>query len=198
MKDLEQLISSLTLMNEGREFDININIPVSGGAFYDCLKVNGEICASHFSPISFGGERLIFPHVTLKMGTVVAGKADEITERLCKVAASVSAFTLTPQPVILKAPENKYYFSEIDDGGLAALGSVVEEALKDCMTAARHPLGRDNLHHITLGYKAEEDTATADVIGKKIRPFTADRFLISIKGKLGVCVGTVRAFPLKK
>ena len=53
INDAKNFIEALTLMNEGKAFDININIPVSGGAFYDCLAVNGEICAAHPSPIFF-------------------------------------------------------------------------------------------------------------------------------------------------
>ena len=73
MKDIDQLAIALYQLKKLEDVDININIPVINDTLRDCVKLNKKIISVNKSPISFHGNRLIFPHVTLKMGTVKNG-----------------------------------------------------------------------------------------------------------------------------
>ena len=127
------------------------------------------------------------------MGTVLPDTAEEIFNKLGEIFSSVRALQLRPLPVILKSPENKYYFSEIENGELFSLSAKLDSELNKLMAATRHPFGADNLHHITLGYKPSEEIPEASVKGR-VRPFVADRAVVSVKGKYGVCIGAVKTF----
>lgn len=194
MKDIDQLANSLLRLQKQKQFDININIPVNGKAYLDCLRLNQIVCQTNNSPIAFSNNGLIFPHVTLKMGTVNCGCFDSIIAKLGDFAKRCTVMSLTPSPVILKTPANKYYFSEIADERLLAITSELDQLLSDEMQVSRFPLSKDNLHHVTLGYKYPEDTTVASVIGQCVAPFVADRMHVSVMGGFGVCIGVLKTF----
>ncbi len=198
MKDIEQYADSLYKLKKLEEFDININIPVVNQAFLDCIKYNTEILKTHNTPILFSNNRLIFPHITLKMGTVKSGHFENIIIKLGNLITKYNQMNLSPSPIILKPPANKYYFSEINDDKLIALSMELDELLKDDMKLPRFPLSKDNLHHITLGYKFPEDTELAPIIGQNVKSFIADRIQVSIMGKFGVCIGVLKTYYLAK
>lgn len=196
MKDIEQLASSLYKLKQQEEFDININIPITNKAYTDCIALNKEILQTNNSPIQFNDRQLIFPHITLKMGTVNSGCFEDIILKLGDFLKDYKVMNLSPLPIILKAPANKYYFSEIDDDRLIELSKKLDELLKDDMKSPRFPLSKDNLHHITLGYKYPDDLVLSPIIGKTLSPVTADRIQVSIMGKFGVCIGVLKTFYL--
>ena len=196
MEDIEQLLNSLYNLINQEAFDININIPVTDKAYKKCISLNNSIVETNDSPIRFNNRRLIFPHVTLKMGTVNSGHLENIIFKLENFITEIKSMELNPLPVILKAPANKYYFSEIDDDRLITISKKLDELLKDDMTFPRFPLSKNNLHHITLGYKYADDLKIAPVISDTIAPFIADRIQISIMGKIGVCIGVLKTFYL--
>lgn len=194
MKDIEQVFQSIKALTYQEAVDININIPVIGEALDDCLIYNREISSCHKNPITFSSLRFTFPHVTIKMGTVNPGKFDSVLVKLSQF--KFYTIPLSPQPVILKAPGNKYYFSEINNCDLLELSAHLDDLLKDEMQPPKFPLSKDNLHHITLGYKYPDTSMVASVIDKIVHPFTADKIQVSIMGKFGVCLGVLKAFYL--
>ncbi len=197
MKDAEQLANSLYQLKKKEEFDININIPVAGKAYDECIALNKIIKETNNSPVFFNADRLIFPHITLKMGTVNRGCFENILNKLDGFTGGTEAIELTLQPVILKEPAKKYYFGEIDEQRLLDLSNDLDKLLSGDMKAPRFPLSQDNLHHVTLGYKYPDDPEIAPVIGKMISAFTADRIQVSVMGKFGVCIGVLKTFYLK-
>lgn len=198
MKDIEQLANSLYQLQKQERFDININIPIISNAYSDCVQLNGIVYKANRSPIVFDNNRLIFPHITLKMGTVNCGCFNSIITKLGDFIKEYNVMNLVPSPVILKSPANKYYFSEIVDDRLIAISSELDKLLKDEMQSPRFPLSKDNPHHITLGYKYSDDTNIAPIIGETVAPFNADRVQVSIMGKFGVCIGVIKTFYLNK
>ena len=198
MKDIEQLIGALSQLQKQKEFDININIPVKNQAFFDCIQLNNIICETNNSPIKFCNNSFIFPHITLKMGTVNSNCFENIIIKLGDFTKTCRAIRISPLPVILKSPANKYYFSEIDEDSLIGISAELDKLLKDEMQLPRFPLSKDNLHHITLGYKYPNDLELAPVIGKTIAPFIAERIQVSIMGKFGVCIGVLKTFYLNE
>lgn len=194
MKDIEQFLQSIQALTSQEAVDININIPVIGKTLNDCLIYNREISSCHKNPITFSPLRFTFPHVTIKMGTVNPGKFDSVLAKLNQL--KFHSIQLLPQPVILKAPGNKYYFSEIDNSDLLELSAHLDDLLKDEMQTPKFPLSKDNLHHITLGYKYPDTSVIASVIDKIVNPFTADKIQVSIMGKFGVCLGVLKTFYL--
>lgn len=198
MKDIEQLANLLYQLKKQEKFDININIPVNSKTYLDCVRLNGIIHKTNRSPIVFDEHGLIFPHVTLKMGTVNCGCFDSIITKLGDFIKNCKVMNLTPSPVILKSPANKYYFSEIQDDRLITISSALDNLLTDEMQVPRFPLSKDNLHHITLGYKYSDDVSIAPIIGQNVAPFTADRVQVSAMGKYGVCLGVLKTFYLNE
>lgn len=196
MTDLEQLAHSLSLLSKQEEFDININIPVIENTLVESISLNKIISKTNTNPITFTDQRLIFPHITLKMGTVKKGKFNNILAKMSALSCNLKKIPITPNPVIIKAPANKYYFSEINNEELLAISAELDKLLDEDMIASRFPLSKDNLHHITLGYKYQNDLQIAPVIGEKLTPFIADRIQISIMGKFGVCIGTLKTYYL--
>lgn len=194
--DCKQLLYSLKSAKNGEAFQININIPVTGNAYFQCVEINGDIVGLGQDSIAFGGDRLIYPHVTLKMGDVLNGDIETVLKSLADYTRNLSRFTLAPQPVILKPTANKYYFAEIADERLLNMSSELDKLFEGKIQAHRFALSESNLHHITLGYKYAEQP-TADVLGRQVDEFTVDRIAVSVAGKFGVCLGTLATFPLK-
>ena len=196
MKDIDQLANALYQLQNQEKFDLNINIPVYGKTYLDCVRLNGIVYKVNKSPIVFDNNGLIFPHITLKMGTVNCGCFDSVIAKFGDFVKNYKAMTLKPSPVILKYPANKYYFSEIKDDRLIAISAALDELLTAEMQASRFPLTKDNLHHITLGYKSSDDVNIAPIIGESLTQFVADRVQVSVMGKFGVCIGVLKTFYL--
>ncbi len=196
MKDIDQLAIALYQLKKLEDVDININIPVINDTLRDCVKLNKKIISVNKSPISFHGNRLIFPHVTLKMGTVKNGCFENLLFKLNDFAKNIKPMDLSFQQVILKSPANNYYFCEVDDDRLIALSKDLDILLNDEMSLPKFPLSKDNLHHVTLGYKYPDDLEIAPIIGELIASFRADRIQVSVKGKFGVCIGVLKTFNL--
>ena len=196
MKDIDQLAIALYQLKKLEDVDININIPVINDTLRDCVKLNKKIISVNKSPISFHGNRLIFPHVTLKMGTVKNGCFENLLFKLNDFAKNIKPMDLSFQPVILKSPANNYYFCEVDDDRLIALSKDLDILLNDEMSLPKFPLSKDNLHHVTLGYKYPDDLEIAPIIGELIASFRADRIQVSVNCKFGVCIGVLKTFNL--
>lgn len=197
MKDIEKLSNSLQLLKNHEEVDININIPVSGVTLFECKEYNKIICFSNKTDLTFDDTRLIFPHVTLRMGTVKSGEFEKVLIKLNKLFENVKVMELVPKPIILKPPADKYYFSEIYDERLLSISSEIDSLLETELKEAEFGLCKDNVHHITLGFKNATDLNVAPIIGKSLCPFVADRIQISIKGQNGVCIGVLKTFYLQ-
>lgn len=197
MNDLQQLTISMQRLEKSQDVDINVNIPVTGDALSDCIKLNTLLAEETDTPITFNENRLIFPHITLKMGTLKGGRFQDVVKKVGDYASNIEAMELSPLPVILKQPANKYYFCEIDDSRLLSISNDLNELLCNDMNEPRFPLSKDNLHHVTLGCKNPDDNES-DIIGKTISPFWADKIQISVLGRFGVCVGVLKSFQLKK
>lgn len=194
MNDCKQLLEALRCLDAGEPFEININIPVSGKSYFQCVQINRDIVNAGQQSIAFD-DRLIYPHVTLKMGCVLNGQLDGVLNELDSYFKTVSCFELTPRQVILKQPQNNYYFAEIFNERLMSISSDLNKLLEGKMQAHRFTLSKDNLHHITLGYKFSRDQAE-DVLGRQIDAFIADRIAVSISGKFGVCLGSLKTYHL--
>lgn len=195
MKDYQELYMSIQKLVSDQEFDININIPVTGVTYGECLEINKKISNTHLSPISFSDTRIIYPHVTLRMGTVSPGALGKIFEKLSDYVPTLKPITLIPQPVILKEPNRNYYFSEIYDERLIAISKDLYGLLETEIIKSEFRSDKDNIHHISLGYKNEEDIV-AQVLGMKLSEFVADRINVSVKGSNGVCLGSLKTIPL--
>lgn len=196
MRDVEQFSNALYQLKRQEAFDVNINVPVHGKAYLDCVRLNGAVHKANKSPIVFDDNGLIFPHVTLKMGRVNCGCFNRIITKLGDFLRDYRVMELVPAPAILKSPANKYYFSEIVDERLIALSAELDKLLKDEMQLPRFPLSKDNAHHVTLGYKYSDDETVAPIIGETVAPFTADRVQVSVMGRFGVCIGVLKTFYL--
>ena len=197
MKDLITLSHMLYKLSKDEETDINIHIPVSGKAQEECLNINNLLWSLVATPIVFGAEKLIYPHVTVKMGTLRAGAIENVLKKIDEFSKSLSIFEITPNPVILKMPAGKYFFSEIEDDRLLSISELLDEILMEDIKPSKFTLSKENLHHITLGYKFADSEVPSSVLGEKISPFLADRIQVSVMGKYGVCVGTLKTFYLK-
>ena len=121
----------------------------------------------------------------------------EVNVSVESFAKDLTKFSLRLMPTILKAPTNKYYFCEIYDEKLLDISAKLDGLLKEEMNPPRFPLTKDNLHHVTLGYKYPDCQTIAPVIGKTVQSFTVDKLQISIMGKFGVCIGVLKTFYLK-
>ncbi len=197
MIDIEQYSNALYKLKKENEVEININIPVTSNAFLQCINLNEMIDKTSSTPIKFEKTRLIFPHVTLKMGTVKQNHFINLLIKLEEYFRDIKTFELFPRPVILKKPANKYYFSEIESNELIKISNDLDEILKEDMLPPRYALSKENLHHITLGYKYPECDKISSVIGENIQPFNVDRIQVSIMGKYGVCIGVIKTYQLK-
>ncbi len=197
MEHTHQLAHAVLQLAQQEEFGININIPVPDTALPTCQALNRTVCEVNTASISFDDTALIFPHVTLKMGVVERGRFGDVLQKVCAFSQTLAAFELAPDPVILKAPVGKYYFSEIEDERLLATSAALDELLREEMQPPRHPLSKANLHHITLGCKDPDDPQIAPIIGKMLPPFRADRIQISVLGERGVCLGVLKTCYLQ-
>ena len=198
MNDIITLSNSLYKLSKSEEFDLNINIPVVGTALKECLAINRKMQEESFTPIAFNENRLIFPHVTLKMGTVNQGCFETLLLKITKYLKKIMPLELSPLPIILKEPDSKYYFSEIYSEDLLAISRELNDLLGLEMKPARFSPSESNLHHITLGYKSADTNVIQSVLGTRIDRFVADRVQLSVMGKYGVCIGVLKTFYLTK
>ena len=197
MTDLFTMRDAYTKLLSGENCGVNIHIPVTGEAFRQCTELNRTIAKEHRTPIVFGSTDFVFPHVTLKMGLVRGGKLPDVLQKLEAFTQDLSSMQIALCPVILKEPVNKYYFCEADDPRLIALSAALDELLAEEIIPGKFRLCKENLHHVTLGYKQDPATPAASVLGEKVVPFTANRIQVSVKGDYGVCLGVLKSYELK-
>lgn len=68
MKDFEMLCELVKSLKNGEGAKIDINIPVCGQGFFDCVKLNEKMCQQKMSDISF--REFCHPHISLKIGQI--------------------------------------------------------------------------------------------------------------------------------
>lgn len=197
MKDLEMLNKLVEDLMNGEGAKIDINIPVCGQAFFECVKLNEKMCKQKMSDIRF--REFCHPHISLKMGQISSVEdLEKIFQILDKYFAGVRGGGVSALPLILKKPAEEYYFCEVDDARFIDMSSQLDKLLCDLMLPPKHPLGKDNLHHITIGYRTEGMKVCQSVLGETIPPFSFDRVCVSLVGEHGVCLGAVKTFFLRE
>lgn len=195
MKELENLFSLFQSLKEKGGAKININIPACGETYFDCVRLNEMM--GDCSDFNFRG--LLQPHVTIKMGEVES--LDDLACILDILETCVSNFsceTLSPKPVILKKPDEKYYFCEIENENLMKMSRLLDKKLERYMKQPHHPLDENNLHHITIGYRTGDMPICEKVLNKEISAFKFDRICVTMCGNHGVSFGTIKNFMLKQ
>lgn len=197
MKDFETLnLAMENLKNLQGEARIDINIPVCGKAFFDCVQLNLKMLCSNASDISF--ENFCHPHVSLKLGKISSiNDLEQIMAILKKYFSKVTSKTLSCLPLLLKQPAQEYYFCEIEDEKLMEISRDLDVLLADFMQPPKHPICKENLHHITIGYRNLDMKICDEVLGQKVSDFCFDRVCISLVGNHGVCMGTLKTYYLK-
>ena len=176
--------------------EIIINIPVLNETYYKCLYINQNICKINGNLIKFNSFDNVFPHITLKMGKVKDNNISNIIKVLEDYFINKYKMEFNTTDVILKEPNNKYYFVEIDDDRLMKISSDLDELLRDFMEDSEFVFSKNNLHHITLGRRHSDDEKVANVDLLNVGKVFADRIYVSLKGKYGVCLNILKVINL--
>ena len=100
------------------------------------------------------------------------------------------------EPIILKKPDNRYYFSEIVDKRLMKISNDLDVLFRDIMSKPKFLLNESNPHHVTIGYKNTDDENISNVIGKTIGDIECNKVCVSIKGIHGTCLDILETIYL--
>lgn len=185
------------IKNSNEYIDININLPVIDEGYYECLNINNMIRNNNNCTIDFSEKSIMYPHITLKMGRVKIEDLEVVFSILNEYFKDIKKMSFIGKNIIIKKPNKKYYFCEINDQRLMKISTDLNEILDQYMNKPEFLLNEKNLHHITLGNKDKTDIEINEVLDMKIENIITDKVCVSIKGKNGTCLGIIKTFYLK-
>lgn len=204
MNYIQELTNQLSLLSKNEKMKINIHFIISEPLNSFCIDLNQKVQRCNSGLIRMGTNSIVLPHVSIFMGFVDSYQMlDSVFSIIDEYAKSQTSFSLDPTKMYFKNVskyEPKYLFIDLlQYNYLMKQKQILNSLLKDKV----FPIGWDMTNeppHITIGcYRKVTEQAQSIIDETPIIPScTISQIGISVSGKKGVCLGSLKVFPLKQ
>lgn len=199
---IKELSEQLQNLINNKDTKINIHFEISSPLLETCYEINQTINKYAFGFINLGTKYITVPHISIFMGYINTYEQLEfIISEIEHYSKTIDSFRIDPVRLYFKSAtekSSKYLFMDtLQNDFLLEQKKIIFDKLIDKIKPLEWDM-KNSRPHITIGCYKNTTPKVIQLINsyKEFPICTIKRIGISLVGKKGICLGTLKSFSL--